>query len=170
MKNSFLTIAALLLCLAADAQTGPKPAQRLQQEYPKVEWNPDSAITADIDCDGHPDTFFWGTDPAVDHTYLIHGKNDKHTYPEIKLGFEFGNTRKPQSLNIPFFKNTGYYGFRTTPQQIDVQPLSCEWEGRPLPGCVANDRCQSLWIRDNQGFEAFVFWDAERKQISWVRH
>jgi len=146
------------------------PAQHLQQDYPKVEWRINSATTVDIDCDGKPDTFVWGIDPQVSHTYEIDGKLQKHLYPEIVLGFELGSGKAPQAINIPFLKNTGYYGLRTNPKKIEVQPLSCDWEGRPLPGCVKQDQCQSMWVKDGDRFEAYVFWDSERKAVSWVKH
>ena len=159
-----------MFCLALQAQDSTNAAARLKKDHPKIQWNAATATKVDIDCDGKPDTFYWGIDPEVEHTYYIHGKNEKYIYAEIAFGFEFGNNTKTQTLNVPFFKNTGYYGFRTEPNKIDVQPLSCDWEGGAIPGCAKNDRCESMWIRDGKGFEGYVFWDSDRKQVSWIRH
>jgi hypothetical protein len=158
-------------CVALSAQDAPKPGERLQKAFPKVWWKLATATSVDIDCDGKPDTFYWGIEPEVTHKYFYEKKYHTVVYPEVSFGFEFGSDAKPQKRNVPFIKNTGYYGFRTEPNKIEVQALSCEWEGRPLPGCVKkNDRCQSMWVRDGKGFEAFVFWNSEFKEASWVRH
>lgn len=169
-KASTVVITLVFLSALALAQEAPKAEQRLHEAYPKVEWKSDSAARVDIDCDGKPDTFVLGIDPQVPHTYKIQGKAEKYLYPEVVMGFALGSGKKPQTVNIPFLKNTGYYGFRTFPKKIEVQPLSCDWEGRPLPGCVENDRCQSMWVRDGEDGEVFVFWDSERKAVGWVRH
>jgi hypothetical protein len=168
-----LRIAYFLLmwsCVALFAQDASKSAERLKKAYPKVQWNVDSATSLDIDCDGLQDTFYWGIDPEVPHTYLIGGKKQNYVYREVALGFEFGSHAKPQKDNVPFIKNTGYYGFRSEPNKIDVQPLSCDWEGGTIPSCVKKEHCQSLWVRDGQDGEVFVFWDSQRKQVNWVRH
>ena len=170
MNPRLLILPLLMFCLASLAQDTPHSAEQLKKVHPKVQWHLDSATSIDIDCDGRPDTFYWGLDPEVSHTYYYDKKNHTFSYPEISLGFEFANDAKPQKMNIPFLKNTGYYGFRSEPKTIEVQPLACDWEGGTIPGCLKKDRCESMWIRDGQGFEAFVFWDAERKQVGWIRH
>src|SRR4051794_20469460 len=114
MTRLFLIVCVLvILCPCGLAQDTPRVAERLKKEFPKVQWNLDSSKSVDIDCDGKPDTFYWGIDPEVSHTYYYDKKNHTRVYPEISLGFEFGSGTKPQKMNVPFLKNTGYYGFRT---------------------------------------------------------
>src|SRR3954454_9396388 len=113
-RMKFPLLATLLLLTAAapsqNASTAT-PAQRLQRDHPNVKWNLDSRTSVDIDCDSRADTFYWGIEDNVVHTFFIGGKNERHAYSEVVFGFERAAADKTQSQNIPFIKNTGYYGF-----------------------------------------------------------
>jgi hypothetical protein len=170
LKSALSFFTFMTLSLLLPAQDGPKAAAHLKKEHPNVQWNVSSATPVDLDCDGKKDMFYWGIDPHVEQTFLIGGKTEKYVYPQVVLGYAFASGAKTQTLNIPFFKDTGYYGFRDLPTSIEVQPLSCDWEGGTLPACQRNRQCESLWIRDGNGLEAYIFWDSIRKAATWVRH
>lgn len=169
-KNLKVFVPLLVLSIAAVSQVNSTVGKRLKEQHPAVEWNVTSATTVDIDCDGKPDTFVWGVDDKVTRSFFIKGKTERHTRPEVVLGFERASAAKTQTENIPFRKDTGYYGFCSLPNSIEVKPLSCEWEDGQLPGCKTNQRCEALWVRDGQCGEFFVYWDSSRQKATWVRH
>ncbi|HYG99209.1 MAG TPA: hypothetical protein VD837_08755 [Terriglobales bacterium] len=160
----------LLAGLTVHSQVKPTAGERLKAQHPAVEWNLASAVTVDIDCDGKPDSFLWGVDKHVTREFVISDKPVRQIRQEIVLGLERGGSPRTQTENIPFRKDTGYYGFCSLPKTIEVKPLSCDWEQGLLPGCSANNRCEALWIRDDECGEFFVFWDASRRRMIWVRH
>jgi hypothetical protein len=166
----FPVLVTLLLLTAAAPSQDATPAQRLQRDHPKVKWNLASRTSVDIDCDGRADNFYWGIEDNVVHTFFIGGKHERHAYSEVVLGFERAAADKTQSQNIPFLKNTGYYGFCAAPDTIEVHPLSCAWEGSVLPGCSAAKKCESLWVKNSKCGEFYVYWDATRREVNWVRH
>lgn len=169
-RNIAVFGALLLLGIAAQSQVNSSAGKRLKEQHPRVEWNATSATTVDIDCDGKPDTFVWGIDNEVSREFVIKGKPERHTRREIVLGFERVGAAKTQTENIPFRKDTGYYGFCALPETIEVTPLTCEWEEGLLPGCKTNQRCEAVWVRDGECGEFFVYWDSSRKKVTWVRH
>jgi len=169
-KTLGLLASLLLLGMAVNSQVSSSAGKRLKEQHPRVEWNVESATNVDIDCDGKPDTFVWGTDNQVTRTFFINSKLERHTRREIVLGFERASAARTQIENIPFRKDTGYYGFCSLPDSIEVRPLSCEWEQGQLPGCKANSGCEALWVRDGQCGEFYVYWDSSRQRVTWVRH
>jgi hypothetical protein len=129
--------------------------ERLRATAPKenVEWNVASARTADVTCDGKPDTVMFG-----------------RTSKLVFVGIVPGGNGKPQTLKFPL-SGESQDSFCDYPTGIDLTPIDCNSDeyGR-LPGCKVLKGCQQIQL-DDGGCDHFNFyWDRHRKMIVWWRN
>jgi hypothetical protein len=195
LRLTILTVGALSLSLALGAQTmtmekgdKPQPSQPKSKQNKKqkllppdppyiepifhepIEWFSES-VTADLDCDGSPDTFTYGSQDVTRYYYYDnaqHAQKAKEIAIRVELTGKHAQARKGDIDYIPFRKTTGYYGFCSGPKNIKPERLSCEWEGGKLPGCDAKRKCEALRITDECS-EFLVFWNWDLDRLSFVR-
>jgi hypothetical protein len=148
-----LLIFTLEAALAAQAPAPKSAFDVLHESNPSITWNIDSTKTADVDCDGHPDTLMLG-----------------YEKDQVAVGIVSGAKRPPRIFLFPITRPDRQDGFCAKPQTINISPLSCDNEGGPLPGCKAIAGCKEFSIPD-EGCDAFNFyWDASRATVVWWRH
>jgi len=178
--KSLMPLLLLALAFAVEPQTkpkasSPKPAPKAKRTQPAyippifhepIEWER-GETSVDIDCDGAPDAVRWGTRPVTRH-YFYDGEHHPQKAQEVVIRLKRARGRRAGDVHIPFRKTTGYYGFCSGPKQIEREPLGCTWEGATLSGCDAARKCEALRIRDECS-EFLLFWNGERKELSWVR-
>ncbi len=154
MKSSAVLIGMLIPGFIACAQTPKSKAAAavLTKSNPTVTWNVGSAKTADVDCDGKPDTVILGFE------------KDK-----VFVGIVWGSaTRQPQILVFPI-NSAAQEGFCSNPTTIRVSPLDCQSDHGPLPGCEVNPSCRDFSISDNECDPFHFYWDSSRGTLAWWR-
>lgn len=130
------------------------PAQALDLsglKKPGVTWHASKAKTADVTCDGKPDTVAFGT-----------GKKS------VWVGIVPGDGGKPQVMNFPI--DSGRQdGFCEVPQSIEITPITCsDPEMGKFPGCKPVKGCKDFSVV--QGCDSFHFyWDSDKKMTRWWR-
>jgi len=140
-----------LACPASRAQTAVTAVDSLRRVRPSTTWNVASARTADLDCDGKPDTVVWGAEDG-----------------RVVVGVVWGAHRQPEVLAFPI--NGGRQdGFCAAPKRIDVSPLDCESPQGPLPGCKASKGCKAFSLDDGECDPFNFYWDAARQKLAWWR-
>ena len=108
------------LCLSVlsaniQAQKTATPGDRLQQSRPSTNWNSASARTADVDCDGQPDTVMLGSEKG-----------------KVVVGVVWGKAKQPQLFVFPIGRDQ-QDAFCVAPTKIDIAPLDCESDQVDLP-------------------------------------
>lgn len=155
MKPLVLLVVVLILELISFAQTSGShaAATALRKLDATVNWNVSSAKTADVDCDGKPDTVILGS------------KKDT-----VVVGVTWGTAAKrPQLFMFPVGRPS-QDGFCSNATTISVSPLDCQTnDGRPLEGCKVAAGCKAFSIPDD-GCDPFNFyWDSSRGTVAWWR-
>ena len=154
MKFSALVVVVLILEFVASAQTSGAGAALtvLPKLDTTVNWNIGSAKTADVDCDGKPDTVILGS--------------EKNT---VVVGVVWGTLeKKPQIFKFPVGTAT-QDGFCSNPTTIKVSSLDCKSNDGPLPGCKVTPECKAFWIPDNDCDSFNFYWDSSRGTLAWWR-
>jgi len=155
MKTTLAISLVLFLELATAAQIPRTKAAltALQNANPAVDWNIDSAKTADFDCDGKADTVMLG-----------------YQKDRVVVGVVWASPRRPpQILSFPIGVPT-QDGFSSPPKLLNIQPLDCTTnDGRPLPGCRATPDCKAFSIPDDDGDPFNFYWDSSRSRVAWWR-
>ncbi len=124
----------------------------LHKSNPTVSWNVSSATTADVDCDGKPDTVMLGSE------------KDK-----VVVGVVWGASAKQSQIFVFPVRGDTQDGFCSNPKTIEVSPLDCQSNDGPLPGCKAATGCKAFSILDD-GCDSFNFyWDSSRGTLAWWR-
>jgi hypothetical protein len=146
---SVLRFLILFLILAVPA------AQALdltRLKTPGVTWQTSRAKTADVTCDGHPDTVLFGTARKY-----------------VWVGILPGNGGKPQTMSFPI--DSGRQdGFCEAPKHITVSPITCsDPEMGKFPGCKAIKGCQDFSVADEACDSFHFYWDASKKMTRWWR-
>jgi hypothetical protein len=127
----------------------------LRASNPNVQWDAKSAATADITCDGIADVFVVGYDNTSVWLALVPGLKD-------------GNLAKPIVAQFPIDAGV-QNGFCAKPVRIEVEPLDCEGESAPLPGCKPTKGASSFSLVDDACDSFHFYWDSERKELLWWR-
>jgi len=154
MKASEFLVVVLILEVFATAQMSGSQAaaSALRKSSPTVSWSVGSATTADVDCDGKPDTIMLGSEKG-----------------KVVVGVVWGSPAKPPQILVFPVSAATQDGFCSNPKTINVSPLDCQSNAGPLPGCRVAPACKAFSIPDN-GCDAFNFyWDSSRGNLAWWR-
>ncbi|MFO1247967.1 MAG: hypothetical protein U1E93_07080 [Alphaproteobacteria bacterium] len=131
------------------------PAQALDLsglEKPGVTWHASKAKTADVTCDGKPDTVAFGTGKDAISVAVLPGKGGK---PQI-MKFGIGAARQDN--------------FCAVPTHIELEPISCsDPEIGKFPGCKPVKGCQQFSVVDDQCDSFHFYWDSKKKMVHWWR-
>jgi hypothetical protein len=128
----------------------------IRTSNPKVQWDAKNAVTADITCDGIADV-------------VVVGYDDKSVWVALVPGMKDGTLAKPIVYQYPV--NAGVQsGFCAKPVHIEIYPLSCEEEGKRLPGCKPVKGASSFSLEDG-ACDSFNFYgDSQQKVLQWWRN
>jgi hypothetical protein len=151
MKYSAL-VCLMIASIALRAQTAVKSAIHvLQQAHPEIHWNTSSAQTADIDCDGKPDTVLLGEQGE-----------------KVAVGVVWGRDKHPDLFTFPLH-SASQDGFCSIPKRIEVVAHDCDSGGGILPGCKAARSCKDFRVMDDDCDAFNFYWDSEHKLLVWGR-
>ena len=153
-----MRIHRVLLCLflsvfgaSIHAQKTTGPIDVLRHSRPSTSWDSASAKTADVDCDGKPDTVMLGSDKG-----------------KVVVGVVWGTHKQPQLFVFPIRRDQ-QDGFCVAPKRIEVTPIDCESDEGSLPGCQATKGCKAFSLSDDECDPFNFYWDAARKKLAWWR-
>jgi hypothetical protein len=119
---------------------------------PGVIWHVKSAQTADVNCDGRPDTILLGT-----------ARN------RVWAAIIPGGGGKPQTMEFPVAP--GFQsGFCGVPKRINIEPLSCSSEDGPLDGSKPVRSCKAFSLDDGECDPFNFYWDSRHKRMRWWRN
>jgi hypothetical protein len=155
MRITKLSLIAAVLVVPASTQVSTNDAalRTLRHSHPTVGWNAKSAIMADVDCDGKPDTIVFGSD------------KDK-----VAIGVVSGaSPGKPQVFFFPKSSNA-QGGFCASPVRIETSQLECESPVGALPGCKPLKECRAFSVIDDECDPFNFYWDSSRKSLAWWRN
>ena len=128
-------------------------AQDLSQlAKPGVTWRASKAKSADVTCDGKPDTVVFGT-----------------AKKSIWVGVLPGGGGKPQTMQFGLGRGS-QDSFCAEPERITTSPIACSDEqmGR-FPGCKVVKGCRDFTVEDGDCDSFHFYWDADKKMVRWWR-
>jgi hypothetical protein len=154
----FYTFLLLLLCISVGSACAEARStlEVLADEVPSATWNAESALTADVNCDGTKDTIMLGRENDLAWIGVVLGAKKAAT--DIKpLVTRFFISRGKQSA------------FCAPPARIRVYDHDCEdAEGSPLTNCKAVAGCQDFQVEDDECDPISFYWnDAEKTLSAW---
>ncbi len=151
---TILLVAAIFVASASAQVSRTEVAvNELRKTHSAVKWNIESAIVADVTCDGKPDTVILGS--------------EKNT---VVVGVVSGaHTSKTQVFSFPVKAGT-QDGFCAFPKRIETSPLDCETEGGALPGCKPIRACRAFTVIDDECDPFNFYWNSSRKSLAWWRN
>ncbi|TMH89902.1 MAG: hypothetical protein E6H44_07605 [Betaproteobacteria bacterium] len=127
----------------------------LQAAKPKVSWDEKTAVSADVTCDGKPDT-------------AVIGYEEGFVWLGVIPGYAGDKQAKPMTFRFTVGKDT-QDSFCRVPVRIKTSAIGCKTEDFDLPGCKAVKGCSALSLID-EACDAFHFyWNSSRKRLTWWR-
>lgn len=136
----------------AQTSTSKLAVTSLQKSNASVNWNVNSAKTADVDCDGKPDTVMLGSE------------KDK-----VFVGVVWGSKAKQAQIRMFPINSAAQDGFCSNPRTISISPLDCQSNDGPLPGCKVVPGCKGFSVSDNACDPFNFYWDVTRGTLEWWR-
>jgi len=153
MRTPRIFLVTILAASANPQASKPATVSVLQKSHPEVSWNTQSAVVADVTCDGTPDTVVLGSQKDKVVVGVISG-----AHPD-----------KDQLLSFPIRRDT-QDGFCAAPSRIKLSSLDCDFDEGPLPGCKPIKGCKAFTVVDDECDSFNFYWDSSRKAIAWWRH
>ena len=151
----FIAVAGALLVLSGCGKSDQKQATEiLQKASPEANWDKALSMTADVTCDGQPDTVLVGhRDDAV---WLGVVQKSKPV-SDAPLVVKFAIGAKDQGA------------FCANPVKITRESLVCDNEGGKLPGCLKVEGCSAFTVAEETCDPFHFYWDNDRKSLTWWR-
>ena len=139
---------------AASRARRPYAFARLETLDPMTGWVTDSALVADIDCDGRADTVAMG-----------------RTRGEVHVGVVRSSDAEPQILVFDVGRNVkgaiGSARSALTLESLDWDPID---RGIPeLPGFRRSATCKGVALGDGNGRGAHIFWSHSTRHVEWYQ-
>lgn len=122
---------------------------------PNVAWDSNTAISADVTCDGRGDNVLVGYQGGSIWVGLVPGGRASGSRRPIALRFGI-ELDKPDA-------------FCSTPVRLQSEPLVCSTSAGPLPGCKPVAGCIGFAITDDVCGAVHFHWDNDRNALSWSR-
>lgn len=148
-----LVIGALFATFATAQVSNTNAVTTLKKASPSTGWTTDSAIVADVDCDGKPDTLIFGSEAETVVIGIVPGSR----------------SRKPQVIKFPRSSHT-QDGFCAAPVRIETSPLECDSSVGPLRGCKPIKSCRAFAVADDECDPFNFYWDSSSKTFRWWRN
>jgi len=150
-----LYISLLLWGVSTGGQQTPVTTgvDALRKAHPDVKWNSNTAVVADVTCDGSTDTVILGSQKTKVWVAVVSGK--QHRNDQI-FSFPIGSDKQN--------------GFCSVPTRIEIRPLDCKSDQGTLPGCKPIESCREFTVIDNDCDPFNFYWDSSRKSLAWWRN
>src|SRR5205085_4410797 len=154
-----MKIFPLLLALFAIASTAQQNHAKktginvLRKARPSTTWHTDTAIVADVTCDGEPDTIVIGSEAEEVWVGVVQGsKNNKKQQP-ILFNFRLGAAHEDR--------------FCARPVRIETAPIDCNDDAGPIRGCKIAKGCRQFAVIDDECDSFHFYWNDSRKTLEW---
>ena len=153
MKRVAASLALSIVLAGSFASTNPAARSPLKLG---ARWDVTGARTADVTCDGVPDT-------------ITAGYGKKTLFISVVPG---GRSGARNAINFTFPVDPGQQAaVCAVPVHIDVEPISCEdGEYGHLDGCHPKRGCRAFAVVDGQCDSLFFYWNADSRRLEWFRH
>ena len=149
----------LLICGAAaqDPKGVGSAIAVLHTTKPAVAWDAKTAVSADVTCDGKPDTVVIGYEKKeVVWLGVVPGSDKNRASSPITMSFLIGKHTQDSFCSIPV--------------QIETGPIECnDEELGALPGCKRVKGCSDFSMVDTDCDSFHFYWNSSRKKLAWWR-
>jgi hypothetical protein len=122
-----------------------------------VKWDTKSAVRADVDCDGKPDTVAAG-----------YAKGPTVWIGVVSASKDAGSNRL-RLFHFPAFETANEDAFCSAPVMISTSKLDCKVEDGRLPGCRTQHDCSEFAVVDGQCDSFHFYWDSRHHKLSYWR-
>jgi len=130
----------------------------LHTAKPAVGWDAKTAVSADVTCDGKPDTVVIGYEKKKEVAWL-----------GVVPGSDKNRASRPITMSFLVGKHT-QDSFCSLPVQIKTGPIECDDnELGALPGCKRVKGCSDFSIVDTDCDSFYFYWDSSHKKLAWWR-
>lgn len=134
---------------------GPLSAiQRLAASDSSVEWEPQTVLAGDFDCDGVPDSAFVGRSPSSVHVGLI------RTNTPTPALLAFGTHGSVVQDEV------GSAKARLTLESLDYDPSEAVGA---IEGFQRSKACKGLNLGDGESDSMHIFWNRKSHRLEWWR-
>ena len=128
--------------------------QRLVASDSSVQWEPQSVLVGDVDCDGVPDSAFVGRSPSSVHVGLI-----RTNTPTAAL-LAFGTHGSAVQDEV------GSAKARLTLESLDYDPSEAVGT---IEGFQRSKVCNGLNLGDGESDSMHIFWNRTSHRLEWWR-
>jgi hypothetical protein len=128
--------------------------QRLVASDSSVQWEPQTVLVGDVDCDGVPDSAFVGRSPSSVHVGLI-----RTNAPTAAL-LAFGTHGSAVQDEV------GSAKARLTLESLDYDPSEA---AGAIEGFQRSKACKGLNLGDGESDSMHIFWNRTSHRLEWWR-